>query len=68
MNYTFEEALEIFDSFNYSDQEILIDVISKRMVERRRKEIKSNADETILAIEKGIAKKGSLQDLLKSID
>ncbi len=68
MNYTIDETLEMIDSFEYTEQELIFDLFSKRMVENRRLQIKSNADETIQSVKNNTAKSGNLDDLFKDLD
>ena len=51
----FQQALETVEALPREDQEELIDVIHRRLVERRRAEIAQNAEETLRAVREGQA-------------
>ena len=51
----FQRALETVEALPREDQEELIDVIHRRLVERRRAEIAQNAEETLRAVRAGQA-------------
>lgn len=65
---SFAEIVEVVDSLNYSDQELLFEIIAKRRIDARRSEIFENAEETLKAVENGTAKKGTFQDLLSDLE
>jgi hypothetical protein len=68
MSYTIDETLELIDSLEYSEQELIFDLLSKRMIENRRQQIKNNADETLQAVKNGFAQSGTIVDLFKALD
>ena len=68
MSYTIDETLELIDSLEYSEQELIFDLFSKRMIENRRHQIKNNADETLQAVKNGSAQSGTIEDLFKALD
>ena len=50
-------------SLSVSDQEVLIEIVQKRLVEQRRHEIAANAQVTLLAFHEGRASYGTVEDL-----
>ncbi|MBI4549013.1 MAG: hypothetical protein HY707_13605 [Ignavibacteriae bacterium] len=63
---TFDETLAAIEKLPPDLQESLIEIIHKRLIESRRREIAKNAAETLKAYKKGKAKQGSLRDLRQS--
>ena len=68
MSYSVQDTLDVIDELELTDQEIVFDLFSKRIVERRREQIRLNADETLKAVKDGKAKKGNLQSLLLDLE
>jgi hypothetical protein len=58
-----QKALEIVEALPPEDQETLIDVIRRRLIELRRSEIAANAEATLKAVREGKAQFGSVDDL-----
>ena len=54
----FGEVLEAVDKLSLEEQETLIEIIRRRIVERRRAEIASNAATTLQAVREGRARYG----------
>ena len=63
----FRQALEIIERLPPVDQEALIEVIRLRLLEQRRFEIASNAEDTRQALREGKAKYGDLADLRRDL-
>jgi hypothetical protein len=59
----FGEVLEAVDKLSLEEQETLIEIIRRRIIERRRAEIASNAATTLQAVQEGRARYGSVEDL-----
>ena len=53
------------EDLDYLDQQMFLEILSKRLNEKRRNEILKNAEVTFQAIENGTAKSGNLNELLK---
>ncbi len=68
MSYSVQDTLDVLDELELADQELVFDLFSKRIVERRREQIRLNADETLKAVQEGKAKKGNLQGLLLDLE
>ena len=62
-----QQALDIVESLPPDEQETLIDLIRRRLVERRRAEIARNAEETLQAVRDGRAQYGSVEDLQRDL-
>lgn len=60
---TFQEIIESIECLSEEDQDLLFELIRKRRIEARRAEIAANAQETLRAVEAGIAKQGSFEEM-----
>jgi len=58
-----QQALDVVEKLSPEDQETLIDLIRRRLVELRRAEIAGNAAATLQAVRDGHARYGSVEDL-----
>ncbi len=65
---TLQNALDIVENLDVLEKEMFFDIINKRRIEERRKEILENANQTFQAIENGSAKIGSLDELLADLE
>lgn len=63
----FEEALDIIDRLPVEDQEALVDIVHKRLVDQRRREIAANAQATLQAFHEGRASYGTVDDLRREL-
>ena len=62
-----QQVIEDFENLSLEDQDLLLELIHKRRIEKRRAEIAINADRTFKAIEKDRAKRGNLNDLMADL-
>jgi len=62
-----QQALEAADHLPLEDQETLIELLERRFVEKRRREIARSAQETIGAVREGRAKYGNIDDLKEDL-
>lgn len=60
---SFQTVIEYVEELSEEEQNLLIDLIQKRRIEKRRMEIAKNATETLTALRTGTAKRGSFTDL-----
>ncbi|MBE9033897.1 hypothetical protein [aff. Roholtiella sp. LEGE 12411] len=60
---SFQTLVEYVEALSTEDQDLLLELIQKRRVEKRRQEIANNAAQTLEAIKTGKAKRGSIADL-----
>ncbi len=58
-----QQALEYIESLSLEEQDLLLELIHKRRIEKRRGEIAKNAAQTLAAVEAGTAKRGTIVDL-----
>jgi len=58
-----QQALDYVEKLPPEDQETLIELIQRRLVERRRAEIARNAAVTLQTVREGPARYGSVEDL-----
>jgi hypothetical protein len=64
---TFDKALDVVEELPVSQQEELIDILKKRLIDRRRREIARAARETMRAVKEGKAKNGTVEDLRRDL-
>jgi len=62
-----QEALDVVEQLSPEQQEMLLEVVRHRLVERRRDEIARNAAETHEAFREGRARYGSVEDLKRDL-
>lgn len=60
---TFQTLIEYVEELSLEEQDLLIELIQKRRIEKRRTEIAENANQTLTALKSGTAKRGTLADL-----
>ena len=58
-----QHVIEDFETLPLEDQDLLLELIHKRRIEKKRIEIARNATQTLTSIETGQAKQGTLADL-----
>jgi hypothetical protein len=58
-----QQVIEDFETLPLEDQDLLLELIHKRRIEKRRTEIATNASQTFTALETGQVKRGNLADL-----
>lgn len=64
----FEAALDVIDRLPPDDQEAIIEIVRKRIIERRRCEIADNAQATLQAFREGRASYGTVDDLRRELE
>jgi len=62
-----QQALDALERLPPEDQETLVEVIQRRLVERRRAEIARNAAATLQAVREGQARYASVDDLKQDL-
>lgn len=62
-----QAAIECVEALSLEDQQLLIELIHKRLIEKRRAEIAKNAAETLKALETGRANCGTVADLMDDL-
>jgi len=63
----FQQALDVVEKLPPEDQEMLVDLIRRRLVEWRRAGIAPNAAITLQAVREGRARYGSVEDLKRDL-
>ncbi len=59
----FQTVIEYVEELSEEEQNLLFELIQKRRIEKRRTEITNNANETLIALKTGTAKRGTITDL-----
>jgi hypothetical protein len=62
-----DQILDEIASLSLEDQEILLNIIKQRHIEKRREQILRDSRETMRAYRKGMVKKGTVDDLMKDL-
>ncbi len=62
-----DQILDEIASLSLEDQEMLLNVVKKRHIEKKREQILRDSQETRRAYKKGLAKKGTVDDLRKDL-
>lgn len=63
----FQTVLEMIDGLSTDDQTALVEIVRKRLIERRREEIAANAQSTLQAFREGRASYGTVDDLRREL-
>ena len=63
----FQQALDVVEKLPTEDQETLVDIIQRRLIEQRRAEMARNAQATMLAFREGRASYGTVDDLRRDL-
>ena len=64
----FDAALDVIDRLPPDDQEAIIEIVRKRIIDRRRRKIADNAQATLQAFREGRAGYGTVDDLRRELD
>ena len=65
---TFDTLLEEIDALPVERQEVLMEIIRRRLAEKKRREIASHAREARELFEQGKLPRGSVDDLMKDLE
>jgi len=65
---TLQKAIEIVESLPSDEQEILVEVIRRRILERRRALLIAEVAEAREAYQRGEVRRGSVDDLLRELE
>ena len=66
--YSLQEVIDVVKSLSYDDQEILLDIIGKRLRKYRRARLLKDVAEAREAYRKGEVQRGTVDDLMKVLD
>jgi hypothetical protein len=58
-----QQAIDVVEALPLEDQELLVELLKRRIIERRRAEIARNADITLQAVREGKARYGTVTDI-----
>jgi len=67
MDVTFQEVLDIVESLPEYQQEDLVNIIRRRLIEQRRDKLADSIREAREEYDRGEVKKGTADDLLKEL-
>ena len=67
MDVTFHEVLDMVESLPEYQQEDLIDIIRRRLIEQRREKLADTIREAREEYTRGDVKKGTVDDLMKEL-
>jgi len=65
---TLDGLLDEFARLSLEDQEMLVDILKKRIVEQKRMRIVREAREAMREYRKGLTKTGTVEDLIKDLE
>ena len=64
---SFQDLVEAVESMPLDDQSMLIELINKRILEKRRADLIAEVKEARDAFKRGEVKQGTIEDLLKDL-
>lgn len=64
---TFDEALEIIESFSEEQRESMIEIVKRRLTEERRERLAQTVKEAREEYARGEIRKGTVDDLMREI-
>jgi hypothetical protein len=64
---TFDQILDFVDDLSQEDQEVLIDVVKRRLLEKRRAEIADSIIEAEAEYERGEVFKGNVAEIMAEL-
>ncbi|MBI5324680.1 MAG: hypothetical protein HZB41_05325 [Ignavibacteriae bacterium] len=67
MNMTFNDLVDTVDELPYEEQEVLVDIINKRIIERKRNEIINDVIQGRKDYQEGNVRRGTVADLMKDL-
>ena len=65
---SFQELIESVEALPLDDQQILMDIINRRIIEQRRDELVADMEESLEAYRKGEVRVGTVDDILKDLN
>ena len=63
-----DQILDSIASLSLDEQEMLLTIIKQRHIERKREQILRDSRETMRGYKKGLAKTGTVEDLIKDLE
>ncbi len=65
---SFQDLIEAVESMPLDDQSMLVELINKRIIEKRRAELVAEVQEARVAFKRGEVKRGKFEDLMKDLN
>ena len=65
---SFQELIESVEALPLDDQQILMDIINRHIIEQRREELFSDMEESLEAYRKREVRVGTVDDILKYLN
>jgi hypothetical protein len=65
---SFQDLIDAVESLPLDDQSMLVELINKRIIEKRRAELVGKVREAREAFRKGEVKRGTVADLMKDLE
>jgi hypothetical protein len=62
-----QQAIDAVESLPPEDQELLIDIVKRHLVDQRRDQLANEIDESRAAYQRGEVTRGSVEDLMKEL-
>ncbi len=62
-----QQALDEIEKLDTEDQQVVVEIVVQRLVERRRREIAENARSAVRAFREGKASYGTVDDLRRDL-
>jgi hypothetical protein len=64
---SFQDLIEAVESMPLDDQSMLVELINKRIIEKRRAELVAEVQDVRSAFKRGEVKRGTFEDLMKDL-
>ena len=65
---SFQDLIDAIESLPPDDQSMLVEIINKRIIEKRRTELVAEVKEAREAFNRGEVKRGTVKDLIKDLE
>ena len=66
-SFSFQDLIDAVESLPLDDQSMLVELINKRIIEKRRSELVTEVQEARKAFENGEVRRGTALDLMKDL-
>jgi hypothetical protein len=66
--FSFQDLIDAVESLPLDDQSMLVELINKRITEKRRAELVADVHEARRAFKNGEVKRGTVEDLMKDLE
>lgn len=65
---TLQQAIDTVEALPPDDQELLVDIVRQRLIQRRRSQLAAEIAEAREAFAEGDVRRGTVEDLMKELD